>query len=166
MLLQNARLIFASTPEKTESACKNILEGQYNGEPICEYFNCEWICPLCKENELRSCSHRANWRPPMHQAEVIKICEVAYGASDDFNQEIMGTQVESPHRFIHKTYIESWKKQPNFVTTKPPRYIYISCDPSGSHGVKKGNNRSDYAICAGYFDEDTHQYVVNIYINI
>jgi hypothetical protein len=151
MLLQNARLIFASTPEVGESPCRHILDGRVNGEPICEYVNFEFICPRCKEamqdDDSVMCPHRFFWLPQFQNPDVMFIAREAFGqSSDGFRREIMGTQAVSAQTFIQPNYIQALRERPPYVFRQAPRVVYVSADPSGASRHYEDGNTSDYAI--------------------
>ena len=150
MMLQGARLLFASTPEVKESACSNIISGTYKGKPICVFINYEFTCPDCKviEEKLPGliCPHRIHYRPAHQNPEVLYIARAAYGDnSAGFKREIMGTSATSAHSFIDKDKIKALRDAPYRALTSAPRYIFVSIDPSGSTKKSEHGTTSDYA---------------------
>lgn len=152
MLLQKAVLIFASTPEVNENPCEHIIDGEFNGEKICEYVNFELTCPdckpICEKNPAHLCDHRPGWRNAMHDPEIIGILQVAIGDADSFQREVMGTQMTSSTRFIPKEYTENMEAAGWYNFKKPPDYIFFSCDPNGSTLNWDDAERSYYAMVA------------------
>lgn len=150
MLLQKAVLIFASTPEIYENPCEGIINGEYNGEKICEYINFELTCPecriICEKNQFHVCDHRSGWGSAMRDQEITAISQVAYGNNDSFQREIMGTQMTSSCRYIPKEYIENLEAPVWYTFKKPPDYLFFSCDPNGSSIYWEDAQRSFYAM--------------------
>jgi hypothetical protein len=157
MLLQKAVLIFASTPEINDDPCKGIIEGEYNGEKICEYVNFELTCPdcklICEKNPAHLCDHRQGWRSVMHDPEIVGILQVAMGSPNDFQREVMGTQMTSSSSFIPKEYIESLQQSKWYTFPRRPDYLFFSCDPNGSSLHWENAERSFYAmVCFAVMD--------------
>lgn len=156
MMLQGARLIFASTPEVMESPCKDIIAGKYKGRNICWFINYEFTCPECKtiQDALPGliCPHRIHYRPAHQNPEVLYIARAAYGEnSSGFKREIMGTQTTTMNAFIHKHLIRKMRDAPFKPLKVKPRYIFVSLDPSGSTKKSESGMCSDYAFVTGTY---------------
>lgn len=158
MFLQNAHAIFASTPAIGFTPCKALIEGDpVTGEKICTYFNMQWICDACLKlkdlNPSIVCWHRLFWRPAIHNPEVLRICQIAYGkGSSNYDREIMGTQVDVSGRFISKRHLQSLSTRKPWKFAKPPRFLYVAVDPSGSTTNMTSENTSDYVIITTAWD--------------
>lgn len=156
-----ATLIFASTPPTRESPCKSILEGKYRDKFICVYFNFEFTCPGCKiiQETIHSyiCPHRIHWRPMHQNPEILYIARAAYGeGSEDFKREIMGTDANTMHSFVHPKSIENLRIRASddhrIKLKRPPKYVFVSCDPCGSTKRSEDGTTSDYAFVTVCFD--------------
>jgi hypothetical protein len=170
MMLQKAVMIFASTPAIGESPIEHIKTGvsKLTGEPICEVVNFELTCPECKliQESLTThvCDHRAGWRPPMHDPEILAILEAAYGPdTDHFSREIYGTQVSLANRYIPKNYIENIERADWYDFKESPDYIYISIDPA-TNSLHLDGIRSFFAMVTACIVDA--QAIVSLYIYI
>lgn len=167
MLLQKAVLIFASTPEINADPCRGIIEGEFQGEKICEYVNFELTCPdcklICEKNPAHMCEHRQGWRSVMHDPEIVGILKVAMGDDDSFQREVMGTQMMSSSAFIPKEYVESLQQSKWYTFSRRPDYLFFSCDPNGSSLHWENAERSFYAmVCFAVIDG---QAIVTLFIS-
>ena len=132
MLLQEAVLLFASTPEMHEDPCAGIINGVYHGERICEFLNFKLICPDCElireRNRSHLCDHRAGWRP-IEDPDLIGMIQVAYGNPESFEREVMAAQVMDTRRFIPNAYLEAMESSDWYRFSRPPDYIFVGIDP-------------------------------------
>lgn len=167
MLLQKAILIFASTPEENENPLEEIVNATYNGQKVCEYINFQLTCdeckPICNINPGHMCPHRIGWRPPMHDPEIIGISKAAYGDSESFQREIMGTQVKTMNLFIPQDAMDQIRNSKPYKFDTPPDFVIISCDPAGSHTTFEDGQRSKYALVTACI-VDAKVVVIYVYI--
>lgn len=158
-------MIFASTPESGESPCKGILRGEVDGKRICLYLNREWICEDCKENGIDECHHKTGQRPIFQKPEIMQVLKAAYGKDNvSYKKEIQGTQGESAHTFIPKRHMQTLRAAEWHKTRVSPRFLFVSCDPSGSTLAEKTGDRSDYVLLTGYVEGGTCVVIFFIYV--
>lgn len=165
MVLGGACVIMASTPATGVSGIQDILDGtlEKTGEPICEWVDFDFTCPICKEiivvDETWMCPHRIFWRPPIQSIESVLISRAMYGgAVDAFNREIMGSASMVTDSFIPSDYIDAFRKLPPYVPNGVIRQVWCSADPSGQTVNFVDGHTSDYAMVSAYFQD--HMYVV------
>lgn len=166
MLGQNARIMLASTPATGESGITNILEGKVDGEDICTKVDFDFNCPACKRRQLENpgitCVHRFHLRPHIQNINAIMVARAAYGAdSDAFKREMMGSSVFGSHAFIDPESIETLRTAPAHEPRRPPKFVFVSCDPSGCTRHYIEDHTSAYALVTAFVDQN--QYVVSLF---
>jgi len=159
MLLQQARVVMASTPPTGISGIQSILEGKLpDGSPICTVVDFEFNCPRCKiiqvDHPEYVCVERFYLRPHIHDSESVMIMRAAYGPdSDAYKREALGSAVVGSHDFIPNEHVKMMRESPSYQPKMPPQYVYISCDPSGSTKHYREDATSDYALVTAFIED-------------
>jgi len=159
MLLQQARILMASTPPTGVSGIQTILDGKLpDGSPICTVVDFEFNCPRCKLIQIDHpeyvCTERFFLRPHIQDSESVMIMRAAYGPdSDAYKREALGSAVMGSHDFIPQEDIKILRETPSFQTTLAPHYVFISCDPSGSTKHYREDATSDYALVTAFIEK-------------
>ena len=165
MLMQQAIIVYASTPEIGENPCASIINGMWQGEHITEYVNFKLTCELCEAiveaDPDYVCWDRIGWRPPMQDPEIVGITQAAYGNSDAFQREVMANQVRTADSYIRKEYIERMRTAPWYKFEEPPEEIFIGMDPASNSLSWDKAGRSYFAMVTGCFVNG--QIVVNLF---
>ena len=176
MLGENAIMGMASTPPTGPSGIQGILTNPLpDGKLICKTVDFDFNCPACRKRLVTEpghmCMHRMYLRPPTQNQRSIDIARAAYGQdSDAFRREMMGTAIVHSLNFIPADAI-AWLRSPAAVKEVetegrvPPRFVYISVDPSGSSRARKDGHVSDYAIVSAYMRRGGVFVVILYFIN-
>jgi hypothetical protein len=156
-VIMEANVIFASTPATGHSGIQGVLDGKVDGEEICAKVDFEFNCPACKKRQRHNpavmCLHRLHMRPQIQNMHALMIARAAYGPeSEAFRREIFGTAVYGSNTFIDPEHIKRLETAPRHKPHKPPRYIYVSCDPSGSTKYYVDDHTSEYAFVTAYME--------------
>lgn len=155
MLMQNAVIIYASTPEIGDNPCESIINGIWQGERITEYVNFKLTCEICEPivevDEDHVCEHRIGWRPPMQDPEVVGITQAAYGNTDSFQREVMANQIRTVSSYIKSYQIDAIKAAEYFKFKVPPNEVFIAIDPASNSLNWDEGSRSYLAVMSGCF---------------
>lgn len=171
MLAMDANIIYASTPATGESGIQNVLTGEVNGEEICTKVDFDFNCPACRRRQRTNpsimCVHRLHLRPHIQNLQSILIARAAYGEdSDAFKREMLGSNVYGMHAFIDEESIQQLRDMPLHHAPAAPRYVFVSCDPSGSTKKYLDDHTSAYAMITAYMQDGKLVVILFIYVCI
>lgn len=155
--MRNTALLALSSPEGSSNYFSKLINlKDHEGNPFFRVCDCFMICEECRKldrekqilcNHVKQTAHwlssdKANRLKMLYAADpATAIKEFGGIIEDDFVPCFPAAEIE---RFFDRK---------PYVMQSAPRYIFVTCDPSGG-------GMSQLAICSGYYD-DTLNFVVS-----
>lgn len=148
---RSALLMISTLNSSNSNTFNRVVESQ-----VLFTHRVKYVCEECEKHKLMSeCKHR-NYAKPSWLDDDDDMGRLIFGDDEDLNRENLGIMDSGSRNCFRPELVQALRSRPRIKTfdlTLPPRYIYISIDPSGgSDNPDKISSSFAVVSCVSYGD--------------